>query len=81
MDEILETGASVDRLLQRIERQVASKRVRDAPAHDPSREDVRDEGHVDEARPGGDVGEVRHPEPVRSIGLEVSLHEVRGPHS
>ena len=37
----------------------------DPPADDPSGEGVDDEGHVDEALPGRDVGEVRQPERVR----------------
>ena len=31
------------------------------PADDATTEDIGDEGHVDNARPGRAVGEVRHP--------------------
>ena len=37
----------------------------DAPADDAPREDVDDEGHVDEAAPRRHVGQVRHPELIR----------------
>ena len=67
----------MERLLESIQRKIASKRTRHTPAHDPSREDVGEEGHVDEARPRGDVGEIRHSKRIRTIGGEVPLNEIR----
>lgn len=50
------------------------------PAHPPADDatgiSVDDEGHVDESRPGADVGEVRQPEPVRCRGMEHPVHMV-----
>ena len=77
MNELVEIRSCMERLLESIQRKIASKRARHTPAHDPSREDVGDEGHVDEARPRGDVGEIRHPKLIRTIGGEVPLNEIR----
>jgi len=51
---------------------------RHGPADHLPREDVEDDGEEQEARPGGDVGDVGHPALVGSGGTEVALHEVRG---
>lgn len=48
--------AGVQRLLERVEHEVRAGRGRRSPAHDPAREHVDDEGDVDEALPGRDVG-------------------------
>jgi hypothetical protein len=49
------------------------------PAHQSAGVDVDDEGDIDDARPGGAVGEVSYPQSVWSGGGEVPVHEVRGP--
>jgi hypothetical protein len=46
-----EDGAIVERLLQRIESQVATQRRRRPPADDPTRKHVDDERHVHEPSP------------------------------
>src|SRR5215208_3057238 len=46
------------------------------PADYFPRVDIQDEGQVEKALPGMDVGYVRRPEPVRSRCGEVSLHEI-----
>src|SRR5690606_18507499 len=38
---------------------------------------VDHEGHIDETLPGGDVGEIRNPEPVGRGSLELSVHAVQ----
>jgi hypothetical protein len=48
------------------------------PADDAAGEGVDDEGDVDRAGPGCDVGEVRDPGPVRRLGDEVAVDQVRG---
>jgi hypothetical protein len=50
-------------------------------ADDQPRVDVGDEGDVDEARPGPDVGQVGDPQPVRRRRAEVPLDEIPGPFS
>lgn len=58
-------GATVmDRLLQGVEYEGGVGRPTDTSAHDVAGVDVDYEGHIDEARPGRDVGEIRDPEPV-----------------
>ncbi len=68
--------ARVQRLLQRVEHEVGLHRTADPPADDAPREDIDDEGHVHEALPGRDVGEVRHPKLVRPVSLEVPVHPI-----
>lgn len=76
--ESLDPLPSVQRLLERVPRQVAAQRARYLPADDPTREYVDDEGHVDEPRPGGPVGQVGHPQTIRLIRREGSLNEICG---
>lgn len=63
-------AATVDRsslvqgLLQRVEHEAGMGRPRHPPTNDPPSIGVDDEGDIDEARPGRDIGEVRDPEPV-----------------
>jgi hypothetical protein len=47
------------------------------PTHDHSGEDVEDEGDINDARPGRDVGEVGHPQLVRGRGSEVTIDQIR----
>ena len=68
--------ALVQGLFERIERQVASKRARHAPADDGTREYIDDEGDVGKADPRRHVRDVRHPQLVRSTRHERTLHEV-----
>jgi hypothetical protein len=49
---------------------------RDVPAHDPVREDVRDERDVGGSRPRRGIRDLDHPETARSVGPEVALHEI-----
>ena len=63
-------------LLQRIEHEAGMRRARRAPADDPAGVSVDDEGHVDEACPGCDVGEVRHPQRVRPRCAELAIDVV-----
>jgi len=69
--------ARVQRLLQRVEHEVGVHRGADPPADDVAGEHVDDEGDVDEVLPGRDLGEVRHPQPVRPIHLELPVHPVQ----
>ena len=61
--------AIVERLLQRIEGQVAAQRGRRPPADDPTREHVDDGRHVHESAPRGHVRRVGDPQLVRPRGL------------
>ncbi len=77
MDEPREIGraAAPDRHLERVEREFGAERGRHPPADDRPAEGVDDEGRVDEARPGGHVGDVGDPEAVRGGGAEHPLDE------
>ena len=79
MHEVVDVGPGMKRLLQGVQRQVASKRVRHTPAYDLARENVRDERHVHEADPRRHVGQVRDPELVRALGRKAPLDEIRRP--
>src|SRR5690606_31499423 len=52
-------------LLQGIESEIAPQGARHAPTHDPAAECIDPEGHVDEALPGGHIGQGRDPGPAR----------------
>lgn len=69
--------ARVECLFQCIENEVGLHRAADAPANDASGEHVNDEGHVEPALPGRDVGEIRHPKLVRPLGLELPIDPVQ----
>ena len=60
----------VERLLQRIERQVGTQRIRYSPADDATRIGIDDEGDVDKAAPGGHVSQIRNPQHVGTLDLE-----------
>src|SRR5579863_2261488 len=63
----------VQRLLQRVEDKARMGGARHPPADDPPGERVDDEGDIDEAGPGGDIGEVADPQRVRPRRLELAL--------
>ena len=67
----------VQGLLKSIEDEVRRHRTADTPTHDAPGVDVDDEGHVLPALPGRDVREVRDPELVRSLGLELPVDLVQ----
>ena len=65
--------AGIQRLLQSIQHEVGTCRAGYPPAHDPPGKDVDDEGDIDKALPGGNVGEVRDPQGVWATGLELAI--------
>jgi hypothetical protein len=69
-------AAFVQGLLQRIEHEAGACRPGDASADDAAGVGVDDESHVDEARPGADIGEVRDPQRVRRRGMEDPVHMI-----
>lgn len=62
-----------DRLLDCVEDERGGHRARAAPAEDPPGVGIDHERDVDPSGPGQDVGEVRDPEPVRGVLVEVPL--------
>ena len=69
--------ALVQGLLQRIQHEVRLHAATDPPAHDTPGVHVHHEGHIEPALPGGDVGEVRHPQLVGAAGMEVPVDVVQ----
>ena len=49
------------RRIEGVDDELSGHRSRSLPADDTPTKDIGDEGHVDNARPGRAVGEVRHP--------------------
>src|SRR5215213_804847 len=86
----LDGSARVKGLLQGIQHEAGVSAPRDPPAYDPTSIGIDHEGHVDEAGPGRDVGEVRDPEHVWARRLELPVDAIerarrglvadRGPH-
>jgi len=60
-------------LLQRIEHEAGVRRSRGPPADDPAGIGVDDEGDVDEAGPGRDIGEVGQPQDIRPWRLKLAI--------
>src|SRR3954449_11931661 len=68
--------ARVQGLLQRVEHAASVSRAGDAPADDAPREDVDDEGDIDETGPRRDVGKVGHPQGVRTRRFELPIDAI-----
>ena len=58
--------------------QLGPQMVLHGPSHDPAAEHVEQDGQVQEPAHCRHIGDVRHPEPVGRLGLEVAVHEVGG---
>jgi hypothetical protein len=69
--------ALVDRLIESVEHEAGGSGAADPPADDPSGVGVDDEGDVGEAGPGGDIGEVADPKPIRRGRMELAVHSVQ----
>ena len=65
--------------LERVEHELGAHVRCELPADDHAAVAVEDEGEVDEAVPGADVGEIGDPLLVRPSRREVALQEVAGP--
>ncbi len=67
----------MDGLLERVEYKSGMRGATDTPADDPAGVGIDDKGHIDETLPGGDIGEIRYPQPVRRGRLELPVHMVQ----
>jgi hypothetical protein len=72
-------SAQAVRHLERVEHELGVHVRRELPTDDHPAVAVEDEGEVDEAVPGADVGHVGDPLLVRTVRAEVALQEVAGP--
>src|SRR5436190_8850770 len=73
-------AAVVDRLLECVEDEISGQGRRGPPADNPPRKHVDDERDVDEATPGRDVREVRHPHRALTQLRRVLASSSHGPH-
>ncbi len=64
--------------LERVEHELRPEVVGHRPAHNPPAPGIHHDRQVEEPGRGRDEGDVSHPEPIRSLGREVPVHEVRG---
>ncbi len=64
------------RLLQRIEHQIRTKRLRNPPTHAAPREDVDTEDHAHETVPRRHGGHVGQPQLVGTGGREIAFDQV-----
>ncbi|MNX85066.1 hypothetical protein D3C86_1168920 [compost metagenome] len=64
-------------LLQGIEHEIGVHGTADPPTNDAPGEHVDDEGHVQPALPGRDVGEIGNPKLIGSVGLELSIDAIK----
>jgi hypothetical protein len=71
------TAAGPDRHLEGVQDQIGAHRGVRAPAEDAAGMSVDDERHVHGAGPGSHVGEVGHPQPVRPVGGEPPVDQIR----
>src|SRR5690606_14336445 len=62
--------------LQGFEHEVRGHGAADPPADDTSGKHIDDEGYVKPALPGRHIREVRHPELVRPVGLELPIDPI-----
>jgi hypothetical protein len=67
----------IQRLFQRIEHKVCASRAGHASANDTPGEYADGKGHIDEALPRADVGEVRHPERIGLLSAELAVDLVQ----
>ena len=63
-------------LLQGVQDEAGMGGPRRTPSDDAAGIGIDDEGHVNEAGPCGDIGEVRKPEPIRCWSMELAVHLV-----
>src|SRR5690606_33090358 len=68
----------VDGLLESIQSQISLQRARHSPSHDAPREHVDHEGHVHEAAPSPNVGQIGNPKLIGACRPEVALDEIQG---
>jgi hypothetical protein len=63
----------MERLFESVQDKVGMRRSAGPPADDPPRVGVDDEGDIDEAGPGRDIGKIGQPQTVRRGSVELSV--------
>ena len=79
MDEAAAAGrpSVMKRLFEGVEDKVRMRCPAGPPTDDPSGIGVDDEGDIDEAGPGRDIGKIREPQTVWSGSMELSVHVIQ----
>jgi len=77
MNQRAARSSPADRHQHRVEYELAMNGRAGSPAYDQSREQIHDDGEVEPALPGADVGDIRHPCRVGPRGGELSLQQIR----
>ena len=72
------SGSTVSRAFIGIEHEGGAQGGGHPPADDAPGEHIDDERRVDEAAPRGHIGQIRHPELIRTGRGEVPVHQVAG---
>ena len=62
--------------VQGVQNQLGSQMVRHRPTDDPAAPDIHDDRQVEEARRGRDIGDIRDPQPVWTVRLEVAVDQI-----
>jgi len=65
--------------VQGIEHQFGAQVRRHRPADHAATPHIEDDGQIEETRPGRDVGDIRHPEPIRPDQFEMKKTEAAKP--
>jgi hypothetical protein len=76
MNDPLRRSPSGDGHIDRFDDQFAPEMIRHRPPDDTPTVGVEDDGEIEEAGPGWDIGDVGDPQAVRSGGSELTPHEV-----
>lgn len=77
MQQLPGHAAAPDRYRQGIDDQLRGHLRFHRPADHPTRVQIQHDGHVQPTLVGPDVGEVGQPLPVRRVGLELALQQIR----
>lgn len=72
-DMVMFRLAGVQRLFQRIEHEVSTSRIGDAPTDNVPGAYIDHEGYIDDALPSGHIGEVGHAKLIRALGVELAI--------
>ena len=67
-----------DRHVHRVDDELGLEVVSHRPSDDPAAEGVQDDRQIQESGPSRHIGDVRYPEHVRLMGIEVPVDQIAG---
>jgi Protein of unknown function (DUF2699). len=68
--------ADRERHVQRRQHNIGMKRQRHRPAYDPPAEHIENDGEVEKAGPGWNIGDIGNPKPIGRFSLEGTLDKI-----